>query len=376
MLVQIQDRAALSALSLAGVRAYLLSRGWVDAGTWGKRPATIYIQENGGRDWEILLPTRDTVADYAESVAESIEILANVEERSQLDVFFDLKGAGADVIRVRSANGLAHEQLSLGQSATLLNDTYKLLAASARAVERPQAAYRGKTSANVERFLSGVQVLPLHQGYEVTLHSPVPVAIGKQSDMGDDYVVSFSRQATYKLSEALSHAATAIEEAMVQDTLEPFWKSVTHGVSANLCASVSELAKRGQGIFIDLEWADVRQANMPDSHFKFTIDSAEILQQAWQTLNRTEISHDEHIVAQIVRLEREPDEFDGRATLMSLWDDRTIRMNVQFDSSVYGIVVDAFRDQSTISLLGDVHPLNKGYELRDPRDLLVVPNEY
>ena len=342
----------------------------------GKRPATIYIQENGGRDWEILLPTRDTVADYAESIAESIEILASVEERSQLDVFFDLKGAGADVIRVRSANGLAHEQLSLGQSATLLNDTYKLLAASARAVERPQAAYRGKTSANVEKFLSGVQVLPLHQGYEVTLHSPVPVAIGRQTDMGDDYIVSFSRQATYKLSEALSHAATAIEEAMVQDTLEPFWRFVGNGVSANLCASVSELAQRGQGIFIDLEWAGVRQANMPDSHFKFTIDSAEILQQAWQTLNRTEISHDEHIIAQIVRLEREPDEFDGRATLMSLWDDRTIRMNVQFDSSVYGTVVNAFREQSTISLLGDVHPLNRGYELRDPRDLLVVPNEY
>jgi hypothetical protein len=90
------------------------------------------------------------VADYADAMAESVEVLAAVEERSQLDVFYDLKGAGADVIRVRSANGLANEPLSLGQTATLLNDTYRMLAAGARAVERPQAAYRGKASRRIK----------------------------------------------------------------------------------------------------------------------------------------------------------------------------------------------------------------------------------
>ena len=107
-------------------------------------------------------------------MAESVAVLATVEKRSQLDVFYDLKGAGADVIRVRSANGFANEPLSLGQCATLLNDAYKMLAASARAVERPQPAYRGKASSNVASFLDKVQALPIHQGYTLTLHSPVP----------------------------------------------------------------------------------------------------------------------------------------------------------------------------------------------------------
>lgn len=89
MKVQIKDRDALSSLTTLNLRAYLKSRGWADAGQWGER-ATIHVKEYAGRDWEILVPLRDTVADYAESMAETVEILATVEERSQLDVFDDL----------------------------------------------------------------------------------------------------------------------------------------------------------------------------------------------------------------------------------------------------------------------------------------------
>ena len=97
MKVQIRDREALSSLTTLNLRAYLKSRGWADAGQWGER-ATIHVKEYAGRDWEILVPLRDTVADYAESMAETVEILATVEERSQLDVFNDLANptAGAE----------------------------------------------------------------------------------------------------------------------------------------------------------------------------------------------------------------------------------------------------------------------------------------
>ena len=375
MLVQIQDRVALDSLSIVSVRAYLDSRGWTDEGIWGERPISIFAKDHGGRTWEVLVPHRDSIGGYAENMAESVAVLATVEERSQLDVFYDLKGAGADVIRIRSTNGMADEPLSLAQRATLLNGTYRMLAASARAVERPQAAYRGKASANVENFLNKVHPLPSQQGYALTLHSPVPVEIGGQSDMGDDYYIPFSRQATYKLAEALGHTSTAIEQAVAKDTLDPFKQSVKQGVSANLCASVSELASRGQGISIDVDWAEVRPAKVSDSHFRFTVGSAEILLQASKSIKRNEPSHDEQIVAQIVQLAREPNEFDGKATIVSVWDDDTVRMNVEFDQSVYITVINAFRDHITISLLGDIYPSGRGYELRNPRNLLVVPEE-
>ena len=97
MNVQIQDREALSSLSIAGLRAYLDSRGWSNEGRWGERPATIFAKEHDGRAWEIIVPHRDTVGGYAEGMAEAVGVLAAVEERSQLEVFHDLACTGISV---------------------------------------------------------------------------------------------------------------------------------------------------------------------------------------------------------------------------------------------------------------------------------------
>ncbi len=96
MLVQIRDRKALSSLSLGALRAYLGVRGWKDEGPWGSRPGSIFTTD-GEANLEILVPTRDTVADYAEALAEAVAVLAIHEDRSQIEVFYDLQGAKSDV---------------------------------------------------------------------------------------------------------------------------------------------------------------------------------------------------------------------------------------------------------------------------------------
>lgn len=375
MLVQIRDRTALSSLSIVSLRSYLTSRDWNNEGPWGKRPAIIFAKEYGGRTWEILVPTRDTVADYAENMAESVAILAEVEGRSQLDVFHDLNAAGADVIRVCSANGIAEKPLSLRQSASLLKDAYDMLAASARAVEKPQPAYRGKISSDVADYLDNVRPAPSrYRGYVLTLHSPVPVGFGRQEDLGDDFHAPFPRLVTKSLARGLERAMDSVEQVVAGDTLEPFKKAVDYGVSANLCDSVAELAKKGEGIAIDMTWAGVRPSDVPDSHFQFSSASADILVEAANSFRRDEPSYDERIVAQVVRLEREPAEFDGRATIISVRDRRPTRMRVKFDQSVYDAVINAFKEHASISLDGDVHRLGNGYELRNPRNLSVLPD--
>ena len=370
MLVQIQDRAALSSLSIVGLRSYLDSHGWSNEGAWGSRPATIHAIEHNGRSWEVLVPTRDTIADYAESMAEAVAVLAAVEERSQLEVFYDLRGAGADMIQVKSINGAGNEPPSLRRSANLLSDVYRMLASAARAVEKPQATYRGSISSQVAEYLDSVRPLPGYdQNYALTLHSPVPAGVGTQEDLGDDFLPPFPRRATLKLAEALEHSSSAISEAVLEDTLEPFRHAVSHGVSANLCDSVAELAKKGHGINIDIAWAEVRRSNVPESHFPFSANSADILIEAARNFRRNEPSFDEQITAHVVHLDRDPNEFDGRAVLLATRDERLIRISVEFDRSVYDIAIQAFQEQKAINVHGDVHPLSRGYELRNPRNL-------
>ena len=376
MLVQILDRSALSSLSIVGLRSYLTSREWNNEGPWGKRPAIIFAKEYGGRTWEVLVPTRDTVADYAENMAESVAVLADVEGRSQLDVFYDLNAARADVITMRLANGRVKEPLSLSQSANLLKDAYDMVASGARATRNPQATYRGKMSQEVKDYLERVRPLPsYYQDHTLTLHSPVPVELDRQEDLGDAFYAPFSRRVTNKLAEALEHTRTAIEQTVVDDSLQPFKEAVPKGVSANLCASVAALAEKGSGVEIDLIWADVRPSKIPESHFPFSVNSAEILREAVKSFRRNEPSYEEQLDAQVVELAREPDEFDGRATIVSILDERTFRMSVKFDQSVYGLVINAFRDHAHISLRGDIHPSGRGYELRNPRDLVVLSED-
>ncbi len=374
MRVEIRDQETLSSLSLLSLRTYLKSRQWNDEGDWGNR-ATLFSKTHENRKWEILCPFRDTFADFAETMGEAISVLATVENRSQLDVFHDLERTGADVIHVRSPNGMAEKALSLRQNTEMLDAAYSLLASAARAAEKPSAAYRGRTSSNVTDYLDNVLPLPgYHEGYDLTLHSPVPAGFGTQTDFGDTYTAPFPRRATKQLSKALHYTSRAITESVSGDTLEPFSQVVKEGVSANLCESVATLAENGRGIEIALFWAGVRPSNVPDTDYKFSENSAGILSEAADFLRRNDPSFDEHLIAQVVKLEKKPNNFDGKAVLLTVRDERLVRIQVEFEQPVYDLVIQAFRNQEFVSLDGDILPTSNGYELRRPRNLTFVEN--
>ncbi len=374
MKVEIHDREALESLSLVSLLSYLKSHEWIDDGPWGRGLANLYLKEHSGKTYDIIVPIRDTLPDYAQAMSEAVEAIAAVEERSELDVFYELAGTGGDVIRMRAPSGVARGPLSLRQSADMLHDAYRMLASAARAAEKPRAAYRSRPSAQVSEYLDSVQPLPsYYEGHTLTLHSPVPAGIG-QTDFGDDYLPPFPRRATHKLAVALTHASSAIDKALIGDTLEPFERSVEHGVSANLCDSVAALAKRGRGVEICLSWAEVRPSNVEDSKFKFSDKSADVLTEAAKSFRRNEPSFDEHIIAHIIHLDRWPDEFDGRAVLSSMQEGRLVRIRAEFEQSVYDRVIQAFQEQRAIGLDGDVHAVGNAYELRNPRNLTLMAN--
>lgn len=372
MKVQIRDAKALSTLSIISLRSYLTSKDWRNEGAWGNRPAFIYVKEHAGRSWDILVPTRDTVADYAERMADAVAALAEVEERSQLDIFNDLSATGADVIRLRSTNGIAKEPLSLRRGADLLRYAYDMVAYAARAVESPRPAYRGSHSVEVMEYLDKVRPIPGYdEGYSLTLHSPVAADIERRQELWDSESVPFARLATDKLASALDHAGAAVSKAVSGDSLEPFGATIEHGVSANLCGSVAELAHRGKGVEIHLGWASIRPSGVPNRKFVFSTHSADVLQEAAKFFRVNEPSFDERITAHVVVLARKPKEFDGRADLLAHRDGRLTRIKVEFVKPDYHRVIQAFTDQTEISLSGDIHRVGDIYELRNPRNLTI-----
>lgn len=376
MKVQIRDSAALSSISISSVRAYLNSNGWTDTGIWGERPINVFATERHGRTWEILVPHRDTIGGYAENMAETVAVLAAMEDRSQLDLFYDMKAATSDVIRLHSLNGVVKEPLSLHRSADLLNDAYDMVAAAARATKKISANYRGPLSSAVADYLDSVNPLPNdYDEYALTLHSPVSMRLGEQEGMGEDFYTPFPRRATLKLVAALENSNTAISEAGRDNAPDAFQKAVPYGVSSNLCDALAKLAKNGAGVEIGVTWAAVRPpsaSGSPNPHFRFSKHSADILTEAAIRFRRDEPALDESVVAQVVKLERDPQEFDGRATLLWVREGRPTRLLVEFEKASYDTVINAFQRREPVSVDGDIYRVGNGYELRNPRNLLII----
>ena len=96
MRVQIRDKEALGSLTPENLRAYLESQGWGNDRPWGQW-GTILSKEQKGKLWEIVIPLRDEGYGYAEFMGLMVATLAEAEDRSQLDVFYDLANADADM---------------------------------------------------------------------------------------------------------------------------------------------------------------------------------------------------------------------------------------------------------------------------------------
>ena len=370
MNVQIRDHAAVSSLTHWGARAYLDSRGWIRRGKKRDR-ATVHAMEHAGRTWEVLTPLDDTAVDYAESMAQCVSVLSVVEERSQLAVFSDLSASSADVIAMRSMNGLARDSLSLRMSVELFDNAYSLLASAARAAEQPLATYRGRLSAEIREYLD--HVTPVTHSPEdrvLTLHSPVAPAI----DAGRwfDEIQPFSRRVTSKLAGALESATTVISRAVTDDASEVFGPAIRAGLSSNLCDSVANLAKVGRGMEISLSWAPSRPAGTENIRLYFKEHSAEVLKEIAESFRQQEPSLGEHIRGQIVKLERKQPRSEGSASILTVREGRQVVLETRFERKTYNDFVRAFEHRIPIDVDGDVYRVGRRYELRNPRNLTLL----
>ncbi len=374
MQVQIRDSAAFRRISPAMLRAYLETKEWIRQEIW-RDSIAVWAWEHNGEVQEILVPLQEWSRRYAVRISEVVETLSEVEQRSQLDVFYDLIGAGADVIRLQSLNGYGESSLSLDDSANLLDYSRNLLAASARAAERPgRPVYLGRFSGIVVEYLRGVHPLPGYEtGYDLTLHSRVSAGYGVQVGLGDSFPVPFARRATIALNGGLREAGKIAEAVLGGEDISTFENAVPLGVSANFCDAVAALARQAHGIKVGLSWAAVRPSDVSSEEFVFAESSADVLADGAEWLRRTSPFPDVHVVSEIVRLDRESrEEFDGRAVVLHQIDGRPVVLQVQFDVEDREKVLRAFRDGIEVSLDGDIHREGKQYSLRDPRNFAIV----
>ena len=376
--VQIQDYNALSRISPPLLTSYLETLGWTREENWRGR-ISVWSKMSDERRRQILVPLMESSDTYGVRISEAVTTLAEVERRSQLNVYYEAISAGADVIRLSPANGGAASGRSISESADLLRNAREIVRSAARSADRPgQPVYRGRASSTVSEYMNGVHPIPGYEtGGDLILHSRVPPSYGEQTDMGDTFREPFARNVTLALHRGISEADSIVREVHGGAELSLFENAAQRGVNANMCEAVSSLAKGQRGVGISLSWAAVRPPSAPERGVvEFSESDADILADGAKLLRRNNPFIDARVTGEIVRLDRKSEEeFDGRAVVLYQMDRRPIALQVQFAPPDHNEVVRAFREGVEISVDGDIHLEGRRYTLRNPRNFMTSRQE-
>jgi len=256
----------VSDLSIAEVASYLAATGWRrEAQAW--RTASIWISPD---DHEVLLPARDGMGDGDLRLREVLDALAKVENRPRRDIAEEI---GAPLSDIQTYQMSSEDQgagfTALPNGVRAMNGVRQLIDCAGRAyLDGPHVAFRGNTPLSLRQLLGRTRLSPGSLGGSTfRVHVPIgmPPAIGAPApfetppplETPPELETPLGRGISVQLHDAIGSANAAAAEATGTDDLSGFDDAVMAGVSANLCAALSDLGgqDREQPFSITFTWA-------------------------------------------------------------------------------------------------------------------------
>ena len=217
-------------------------------------------------------------------------------------------------------------------------------------------------------YLDTLTLVPSYfDDFDLLVHSPVPPKL--QGSLVPN--LPFSRRVTQRLATGLETTEHAVAIAYKDGGLNAFDDSEVLGVSANLCAAISQLAEHGD-IQISMSWATIHPSDMEAKTYRFRQEFAEVLNDARVYLRGRAPMIDEDVTGDVVLLKRGPEDFDGLAHIVPDRTDLPDTLAVEFERPEYDTVIQAFQKQVKIRLTADIYTLGRKHELRHPRKIQIL----
>ncbi len=334
MKVQIRDVDALRALKPLEVSAYLRAKGWRQAADLHGK-ASLWLLTSEGNEFDVTVPQRRDMGDYALRISEVLETLAKLEQRSELDVLRDLLTAAADLIRVRSPSQDADNgTLPLEQAVEFVERSRDMMLAAACATLDKRAFFAKRKAQQAMDYLSHVRMGKTERGsYVLTILSPVA---------------------------------------------PPFQAAISKGVSANLCDAVVGLSdvSSGHGLEIQVSWSRSRpvDGDVPARVF-LASDTMPIIQEAARQFRETGPFEDVEVEGVVTRLDRGPEAVEGEVTIYGNVEGQFRRMTLRLEGETYSKAVQAHDLRQTVKCTGDLVKEGRGYRLQNPRRFEVLSGD-
>ncbi len=371
MKATIRDAEILRAIRPLELVAYLRANGWrqeqrLERGAFWRKESN-----------ELLLPLDSNLGDFANRMAEVLQMLERAEQRSQLEILEDLMMVSADVIRPRLPGADGEGSLSLEQGTIVYEQARNLMLAAACAAIERRSLYAKRKPEQAMQYLRHARFGPSKQGsYIVTIISPVPPKLSSAKDLfGEEFGLEpFERRTVRVLAEALEAVASAVREAAVTGEIDPMKAAVERGVSANLCEAILGLDEGGGGKGVEFTFSWSPSRGIP-SHTKSSIalmpDVMPILAETARVFRETATVEGSEVIGTVQKLEHQESE-RGRITVLGTADGvpRTVVMELSGEDHVRAI--RAYEERIPVKCVGELAREGKSWVLNNAREFALL----
>ncbi|MGF1641977.1 MAG: hypothetical protein ACFCUO_13605 [Rhodospirillales bacterium] len=382
MKVEVRDPTVLSAVKPLEMAAYLRARGWYkEADLDGKGSLWLHAVEDG-EEFDVTLPMRRDLADYALRMGELLQTLAMAERRSELEVLRDVMTTTADLVRVRAASHSAENgTLPLDQAVSFVERSRDMMLSAACAALEKRAFYAKRKPQQAMDYVRQVRMGQTEQGsYVLTILSPVaPELKAAQGELlPKEPVEPYERQVTRTLVAALAALDEAARRAAMNGDMAPFTEAVGRGVSANLCDAVVGLAEVSPGGALDVEvsWSRTRPVKgKAPARVLLGSDSIPIIVEAARHFRDTAPVEDFEVEGFVTRLHRGTQATEGDVTIEGIVEGHMRRIGVRLGPNNYSDAVRAHDERLKVKCTGELVKAGQGHRLESPRHFEVFADD-
>jgi hypothetical protein len=380
--VAVHDVAALRALRPLDVAAYLRTQGWAVDGTIDA--FTRYIHGSNGDRVDIEVPRGTEYRDFHLRMAEVVNALAQVEQRSQLEILEDLSVAGADVIRIRlHGTDVNDGTVTLEDGAAVVDRVRDVMLASACAAVEPRAFFGTRKPTEATEYVRKLRLGQTEHGsFVVKVLSPVAplLSVGETGDLFPESLVPpFERKVTETLMSGARAASHAALDAGAKGTLTPFEKAVALGSSANLCEGLAGILvdRPYTALEVSMTWSRNRPApTTVDRVVRLTKETAPVLASAARELKARAPRDDFDLAGYVVALDN-PNvrQHGGTITVAAAVDTGARRVRVALGAEDYKRAIEAHKAMARVTCSGRLVKAGRQYELQGPSGFTVIGDD-
>lgn len=366
---------SLYGLSPTDVTTYIRSIGSSRIGEFREK-ATIW--QFG--DAEFLVPKSRSAGDYAIRIAEMLKELSLIQQRSELEIFYDISLSGYDVCRFRNSSDETRAgTLPLINSVDFLSASRDVLLSAACSAYSAKLNYPSRKPTIAENYLRTVRMAAERGSFVLTLLAPVPPILMPSQQLTLMHDIQEEIPYAHRVTPMLDSGLRALEVAAQQaseggDELDPFLTHAEKGLTANLCEAVAKLhdSVPGGRLEIGITWSRNRKNPPIQRPVEINRDYIPIIRQAASAIKQTMPEPAQVVRGVVTHLHKEPTDEKGKVTILDVAFSQPRRVQTLLVESEYQKALDAHRYGRDIEISGEMIKAGRSWELRNPSPIAMI----